>query len=88
MSDRLQEIRARLDEFDPDKSWVEVSHMPLSGVKTNHVKWQSLLYNAPADIAWLLDEVERLRLLVPCENCGEQSDSDECAYCGATAGAA
>lgn len=41
MTDRLQEIRARLDSM----SWVS----------------DEFIAHAPADIAWLLDEVERLR---------------------------
>jgi hypothetical protein len=42
VSDRLQEIRARLDSW-----WQEGD--------------QALVLNAHTDIAWLLDEVERLR---------------------------
>lgn len=41
MSDRLAEIRARLESM----SWVS----------------DEFVAHAPADIAWLLDEVERLR---------------------------
>ena len=51
MPDRLQEIRARLDaatpewNYDNDQSGADVD----------------LINHAPSDIAWLLDEVERLR---------------------------
>jgi hypothetical protein len=41
MSDRIAEIRARLEA----ESWVS----------------DDFIAHAPADIAWLLDEVERLR---------------------------
>jgi len=46
MSDRIAEIRARLDALE--------THKPYS------LEWQGCLVNAPADIAWLLNEVERL----------------------------
>ncbi len=58
MSNRLAEIRARLDAATVagwgDEKWVE-TFTPLRSVGARFVA------NAPADIAWLLDEVERLR---------------------------
>ena len=44
MSDRLQEIRARLDAYERDGCMAEVGD-----------------HFTASDIAWLLDEVERLR---------------------------
>jgi hypothetical protein len=73
MSDRLAEIRARLDAATPgpwdydhitrnveaDSRWLpDKRHVvaPMVG----HFDG-TLIAHAPADIAWLLDEVERLR---------------------------
>lgn len=90
VSDRLTEIRARFEAATPGDwpRWFEVYRASrwFDGVLAP--PYSSFYACAPADVRWLLDEVERLRLLVPCENCGEQGDSDECAYCGAAAGAA
>lgn len=65
MSDRLQEIRARLDAATPGP-WEKTSPNVVvaagdvvAGVPlTNNA---DLIAHAPADLAWLLDEVERLR---------------------------
>ena len=46
MSDRLTEIRARLDALN--------AAPPFS------LKWQEQLHHAPGDIAWLLEEVDNL----------------------------
>lgn len=56
----LQEIRARLDAFDTEKPWVTVADAPLTGEMTSNVEWQDAISHAPADIAWLIGEVERL----------------------------
>ena len=40
-----------------------------------------------ADIGWLLDEVERLRGLAACLNCGSATGGDDCRYCGQEASA-
>lgn len=78
MSDRLQEIRARLDAATPGpwrilhhdlccgESWVrdESGYHVGTSLYSNDEKRDenlSLIAHAPADIAWLLDEVERLR---------------------------
>jgi hypothetical protein len=58
MTDRPQEIRARLDAATVT-GWYDQTSVqaltPWSGVVAEMVA------HAPADIAWLLDEVERLR---------------------------
>ncbi len=76
MTDRLAEIRARLDAVTPGP-WraLDWSDPPLATVvqqRGSGVHWPriascgfapdaDLIAHAPADIAWLLDEVERLR---------------------------
>lgn len=62
MSDRLSEIRARLAAFEPGKPFVTVTDVPLAGGVSSTVKWQATIEHAPADIAWLLDEVDRSRV--------------------------
>ena len=56
MSDRLAEIRARLNAWHKDPQATTLD-----------------LYFAPTDIAWLLDEVERLRTENGTELLGGQS---------------
>ena len=61
MTDRLNEIRARLDAAG-DKWWrmaevYRIGHRPGCEPHT-----ATLMAHAPADIAWLLAEVERLRI--------------------------
>ena len=54
MSDRLTEIRARLDAATPGE-WPMGALVPyLLPSDADHIA------HAPADIAWLLDEVERV----------------------------
>ena len=57
MSDRIKEIRARLDAATPGPNQLSGRQRECNGVWVH----TSLLDHAPADIAWLLDEVERLR---------------------------
>lgn len=75
--DRLQEISARLDAATPgpwlnDREWHQVEFVEWPGSEylkpyRGHVAavgWPGnadLIAHAPADIAWLLNEVERLR---------------------------
>ena len=75
MSDRLQEIRARLDAATPGpwrddhQSWCiwapdHEADEPDARCLVAEVGCgpdTDLIAHAPADIAWLLDEVERLR---------------------------
>ena len=75
MTDRLQEIRARLDAATPGPwnfgriagDWGSVHTHGRTNVVINseddggYAADQDLIAHAPADIAWLLDEVERLR---------------------------
>lgn len=72
MTDRLQEIRARLNAATPgpwhrhdDEPWVTNSATPPMRIIATGLRGQrenaELIAHAPADIAWLLDEVERLR---------------------------
>ena len=74
MSDRLQEIRARLDAATPGpwerwndgmRIWSRARPDAQFGVDVADVyashATADLIAHAPADIAWLLDEVERLR---------------------------
>ena len=73
MSDRLQEIRARLDAATPglwvrhpSEPWVYVRRGPFTlniiatQLRSGRPGDTDLIAHAPADIAWLLDEVERL----------------------------
>ena len=73
MTDRLTEIRARLDAATPGP-WVVTGQEILTVAVDGQTGWESLvadvwhrdrdadlIAHAPADIAWLLDEVERLR---------------------------
>jgi hypothetical protein len=78
MSDRLQEIRARLDAATPGPwsnsvSWdcVEADVMPttnyLEPYRTTVARARlpmnaDLIAHAPADIAWLLDEISMLEM--------------------------
>ena len=63
MSDRLQEIRRRMDAAMPGQPWV-VMHQrfgdPHAPVTVNNEFWQDLIAHAPDDIAWLLEQVEEL----------------------------
>jgi len=61
VSDRLAEIRARLDAAPSACDWwVENGVYGICGVRSNDAHDADLIAHAPADIAWLLDEVERL----------------------------
>ena len=65
MTDRLAEIRARLDaaSWRNPSGW-EVgwdARAEIVGVRGGDFDDADLIAHAPADIAWLLDEVERLR---------------------------
>ena len=73
MSDRIAEIRARLDAATPgpwhkhdDEPWVTNSATPPMRIIATGLRGQpenaDLIAHAPADIAWLLDEVERVTL--------------------------
>jgi len=72
-TDRLQEIRARLDAATPGPwiiyedeetgqldPWDDEGMHPILDSQSN----ADLIAHAPADIAWLLDEVERSRRTV------------------------
>lgn len=77
MDDRLAEIRARLDAATPgqwsnDNEWSEIEAVVvpqsaymepylMSVATVGNPPNADLIAHAPADIAWLLDEVERLR---------------------------
>lgn len=86
MSDRLQEIRARLDAATPGP-WVPVliNGVESPGIRNPVPTWaqNDLIAHAPADIAWLLDEVERLRRLAACPDCDYVDGGKPCAYCAA-----
>ncbi len=56
MPDRLAEIRARLDAATPGPT-------PRVALRERQHGMDALYAHAPADIAWLLDEVERYRRL-------------------------
>lgn len=69
MSDRLTEIRARLDAATPgpwhkhdDEPWVTNSATPPMRIIATGLRGQrenaDLIAHAPADIAWLLDELQ------------------------------
>ena len=58
MSDRLTEIRARLDAATP---WIDGTYDSRIRTEGAHRDYADWLGTAPADIAWLLDEVERLQ---------------------------
>lgn len=70
MPDRLQEIRARLDAATPGP-WhvhpvgsIEVRRLDYSGfvvARANHDDDADLIAHAPADLAWLLAEIDALR---------------------------
>lgn len=69
MPDRLAEIRARLDAATPgpwvypedDLTRIQASDGVSVAVITRRIDDADLIAHAPADIAWLLDEVEQLR---------------------------
>lgn len=73
MPDRLKEIRARLDAATPGPwdvdEWTTTADVFASGAKSEptvahrvRMSDADFIAHAPADIAWLLDEVERLRI--------------------------
>jgi len=78
MPDRLAEIRARLDAATPGP-WTpeetqrghDIWWQPGEGMRDGRVanvyveRDAHFIAHAPADIAWLLDEVERLREEMP-----------------------
>ena len=74
MSDRLQEIRARLVDATGDGSAMPWQHddpgecvRSVNGREIASVPFydeRDLIAHAPADLAWLLDEVDRLKRLV------------------------
>jgi hypothetical protein len=67
-TDRLQEIRARLDAATPgpwlypedDPTRIQASDGVSVAVITRRVDDADLIAHAPADLAWLLDKVEEL----------------------------
>ena len=67
MPDRIAEIRARLDAATPGpwlvrNGWVDLNNLHGDVIPVGHNDADAdLIAHAPADIAWLLDEVERLR---------------------------
>ena len=71
MPDRLQEIRARLDAATPGPWENEFGVVADANGNRHYIPneygdWDNpadpdFIAHAPADIAWLLDEVERLR---------------------------
>ena len=60
MPDRLQEIRARLDAATTVSEWQRTMTLYPSEYGDRRAQ-KRFIAHAPADIAWLLDEVERLR---------------------------
>jgi hypothetical protein len=61
MSDRIAEIRARLDAATTlPVSPHSVTLFPIDRKRDEKAE-RAFIANAPADIAWLLDEVERVR---------------------------
>ena len=57
MSDRLTEIRARLDAATP---WIDGTYDSRIRTEGAHRDYADWLGTAPADIAWLLEEVDNL----------------------------
>ena len=65
MNDRLQEIRARLDAATPGpwyvrSGWVALNNLNYDVIPVGHNDADAdLIAHAPADIAWLLAEIEK-----------------------------
>lgn len=75
MPDRLAEIRARLDAatFQPDERGFGAVQMWSDGTITVYGPGNAeMIAHAPADIAWLLDELEKMK-----ENLSVERDHSE-----------